>query len=166
MTPRLVRFTSTAQDHVRREKVWWLENRTHTEISLLSSNKLSRSCASAWRAWHVYPQARIVGLRRIYLQKVACPARLFEHQSRHQPGHRLRTRRLCPRNATTAAGTTRRQRTPTRLAGILTCAFTKICCGATTVSATTDRPADNTPHNLQPNFAAMWAPCTTRQTGV
>jgi hypothetical protein len=29
---RRVRFTSTARSHVRREKLWWLENRTHTEI--------------------------------------------------------------------------------------------------------------------------------------
>ena len=36
--------------------------------------------------------------------------------------------------------------------------------GAITVSATTDRPADSTPHNLQRTFAAMWAPRTTRQT--
>ena len=32
MTPRRVRFTTTGQEHVRREKAWWLENRTRAEI--------------------------------------------------------------------------------------------------------------------------------------
>ena len=32
MKQRRVRFTSTARSHVWREKLWWLENRTHTEI--------------------------------------------------------------------------------------------------------------------------------------
>ena len=32
MTPRRVRFTTTAQEHVRRERAWWLENRTHIDI--------------------------------------------------------------------------------------------------------------------------------------
>ena len=29
---RHVRFTATARRHARREKIWWLENRIHTEI--------------------------------------------------------------------------------------------------------------------------------------
>jgi hypothetical protein len=29
---RRVRFTQTAQRHVRREKLWWLENRDYPEI--------------------------------------------------------------------------------------------------------------------------------------
>jgi hypothetical protein len=29
---RRVRFTQTAQGHVRREKLWWLENRDYPEI--------------------------------------------------------------------------------------------------------------------------------------
>ena len=32
MTQRSVRFTTTAQRHVEREKAWWLENRIHTEV--------------------------------------------------------------------------------------------------------------------------------------
>ena len=32
MKPRRVRFTATAQRHVTREKIWWLENRLHNEI--------------------------------------------------------------------------------------------------------------------------------------
>jgi hypothetical protein len=29
---RRVRFTSTAQKHVEREKAWWLKNRDHAEV--------------------------------------------------------------------------------------------------------------------------------------
>jgi len=29
---RRVRFTATAQQHVEREKAWWLKNRDHTEV--------------------------------------------------------------------------------------------------------------------------------------
>lgn len=32
MKPRRIRFTATAQRHVRREKAWWIENRIHTEV--------------------------------------------------------------------------------------------------------------------------------------
>ena len=32
MSRRRVRFTATAEGHVQREKLWWLENRTHTEV--------------------------------------------------------------------------------------------------------------------------------------
>ena len=29
---RRVRFTATAQEHVRREKAWWLANRDHPDV--------------------------------------------------------------------------------------------------------------------------------------
>jgi hypothetical protein len=29
---RRVRFTATAQEHVRREKAWWLANRDHSDV--------------------------------------------------------------------------------------------------------------------------------------
>ena len=72
MTPRLVRFTCTAQDHVRREKAWWLENRTHTEIFATELEQALKVLAVLPGAGTSYPQAGVVGLRRIYLRKVAC----------------------------------------------------------------------------------------------
>lgn len=72
MTPRLVRFTGTAQDHVRREKAWWLENRTHTEIFATELEQTLRVLAVLPGAGTSYHQAGVVGLRRIYLRKVAC----------------------------------------------------------------------------------------------
>ena len=72
MTPRLVRFTDTAQDHVRREKAWWLENRTHTEVFATELEETLRVLAVLPGAGTSYPEAGVVGLRRIYLRKVAC----------------------------------------------------------------------------------------------
>ena len=43
MKHRHVRFTATAQEHVRREKAWWLANRDHPTCSPRKSNKRSRS---------------------------------------------------------------------------------------------------------------------------
>jgi plasmid stabilization system protein ParE len=72
LTPRLVRFTGTAQDHVRREKAWWLENRTHTEIFATELEQALKVLAVLPGAGTQYPQASVLGLRRIYLRKVAC----------------------------------------------------------------------------------------------
>jgi plasmid stabilization system protein ParE len=72
LTPRLVRFTGTAQDHVRREKAWWIENRTHTDILATELEQALKVLAVLPGAGTPYPQAGVVGLRRIYLRKVAC----------------------------------------------------------------------------------------------
>jgi plasmid stabilization system protein ParE len=72
LTPRLVRFTSTAQDHVRREKTWWLENRSHTDVFAAELEQALKILAVLPGAGTPYPQANVVGLRRIYLRKVAC----------------------------------------------------------------------------------------------
>ena len=72
MTPRLVRFTGTARDQIRREKAWWLENRTHTEIFTTELEQALKVLAVLPGAGTSYPQAGVVGLRRIYLRKVAC----------------------------------------------------------------------------------------------
>jgi plasmid stabilization system protein ParE len=72
LTPRLVRFTNTAQDHVRREKAWWLENRTHTEIFAIELEHALKVLAVLPGAGTPYTQAGVVGLRRLYLRKIAC----------------------------------------------------------------------------------------------
>lgn len=72
MTPRIVRFTSTAQEHVRREKAWWLRNRTHTDILAAELEQALKVIAVLPGAGTLYPQAGVAGLRRIYLRKVAC----------------------------------------------------------------------------------------------
>jgi plasmid stabilization system protein ParE len=69
---RRVRFAATAQRHVRREKLWWLENRIHSEVFATEFEEALRILAVLPGAGTVYPQAGIAGLRRIYLPKVAC----------------------------------------------------------------------------------------------
>jgi plasmid stabilization system protein ParE len=69
---RRVLFTQTAQGHVRREKLWWLENRDYPEIFADELEQAVRLLAVLPGAGTLYPQADIPGLRRVYLGKVAC----------------------------------------------------------------------------------------------
>ena len=72
MSPRRVRFTATAQSHVRREKTWWIENRIHQDVFVTEFEEALRVLAVLPGAGTAYPQAGIAGLRRLYVQKVAC----------------------------------------------------------------------------------------------
>jgi len=72
LNPRRIRFTATAQDHVRREKAWWIENRIHQDVFVAEFEEALRILALLPGAGTAYPQAGIVGLRRLYVQKVAC----------------------------------------------------------------------------------------------
>lgn len=71
MRERRVRFTATAQRHVRHEKQWWLENRIHTEIFGAEFEEALRIVALLPGAGTPYPQAGVHGLRRLYLPRVA-----------------------------------------------------------------------------------------------
>ena len=72
MKQRRVRFTSTARSHAQREKLWWLEHRTHTEIFAAEFEEALRILAVLPGAGTSYAQADVAGLRRIYLRKIAC----------------------------------------------------------------------------------------------
>lgn len=72
MNRRHIRFTETAQRHVRREKIWWLENRTHIEIFASELDATLGIVALLPGAGRLYPEAGVPGLRRLYLPKVAC----------------------------------------------------------------------------------------------
>lgn len=72
MRQRRVRFTATARRHVRREKLWWLENRIRPEIFVSEFEEALRILAWLPGAGTVYPEAGVAGLRRYYLRKVAC----------------------------------------------------------------------------------------------
>ena len=71
MNPRRVRFTATAQRHVRREKAWWIENRIHQDVFVVEFEEALRVLAILPGAGTAYPQGGIAGLRRLYVQKVA-----------------------------------------------------------------------------------------------
>ena len=72
MTPRRVRFTTTAQEHVGREKAWWIENRTHVDIFATELEYALKILAILPGAGTPYVHADVAGLRRLYLRKVAC----------------------------------------------------------------------------------------------
>lgn len=72
MKARRVRFTATAQRHVRREKLWWIENRIHTEVFTAEFEEALRILALLPGAGTPYTQGGVAGLRRMYLRKVAC----------------------------------------------------------------------------------------------
>jgi hypothetical protein len=72
LNPRRVRFTATARRHVQREKKWWLENRIHVGVFVTEFEEALRILAWLPGAGTPYPKAAIVGIRRLYVRKVAC----------------------------------------------------------------------------------------------
>lgn len=72
MNPRRIRFTATVQRHVRREKTWWIDNRIHQDVFVAEFEEALRVLAVLPGAGTPYTQAGIAGMRRLYVQKVAC----------------------------------------------------------------------------------------------
>ncbi len=72
MTPRRVRFTATAQEHVRREETWWRENRTYAEILAAELEDAVHVLAILPGAGTPYIYADVPDVRRLYLRKIAC----------------------------------------------------------------------------------------------
>ena len=72
MRQRRVQFTATAREQIKREKLWWLENRIQTEVFATEFEDALRILAVLPGAGTSYPHSNVAGLRRIYLRKVAC----------------------------------------------------------------------------------------------
>jgi len=72
LTERRIRFTQTAQRHIRHEKTWWLENRIHIEVFATEFEDALRILRLLPGAGTLYPSPGIPGLRRLYLRKVGC----------------------------------------------------------------------------------------------
>jgi plasmid stabilization system protein ParE len=68
---RRLRFTATAQEHVRREKAWWLANREHTDVFTGELEQALQLIAALPGAGTLYAQSPIPGVRRVYLRRVA-----------------------------------------------------------------------------------------------
>ena len=66
-----VRFTFTAQQHVAREKAWWLENRKHAEVFAEELEQALKIVAMLPGAGTVYARSPVPGVRRVYLRRVA-----------------------------------------------------------------------------------------------
>lgn len=67
-----MRFTETAQRHVRRERTWWLENRDYPEIFAGDLEAALRLVALLPGAGSRYEAPGVADLRRWYVPKVAC----------------------------------------------------------------------------------------------
>jgi plasmid stabilization system protein ParE len=68
---RHVRFTATAQEHVRREKAWWLANRDHPDVFTEELEQALQIIAALPGAGTLYPQSPVPGVRRVYLRRLA-----------------------------------------------------------------------------------------------
>ena len=71
MKNRRIRFTATAHEHVRREKVWWLANRDNTGVFAEELEQALKIVATLPGAGTLYAQSPVAGVRRIYLRRVA-----------------------------------------------------------------------------------------------
>jgi plasmid stabilization system protein ParE len=72
LTVRRIRFTATAQEHVRSEKLWWIEHGSHPTIFADELDQALRVVSILPGAGNPYEEAGIVGLRRVFLRKSAC----------------------------------------------------------------------------------------------
>jgi plasmid stabilization system protein ParE len=68
---RRLRFTATARRHVDRERTWWLENRDYQALFATELEAAVGILALLPGAGTSYPQANVMGLRRLYLEKLA-----------------------------------------------------------------------------------------------
>lgn len=71
MKNRRVRFTATAQEHVRREKAWWLANRDDLDVFAEELEQALKIVATLPGAGSLYAQSPIPGVRRVYLRRIA-----------------------------------------------------------------------------------------------
>ena len=72
MKVRRVRFTATAGRHVERERAWWAENRDYQDIFARELAAAIRLAALLPGTGNTYVGAGVEGLRRLYLEKLAC----------------------------------------------------------------------------------------------
>lgn len=72
MTPRRVRFTETARDHVSLERTWWLNNRDHQALFAREIQHAIEILSTLPGAGAPYPKASTPGLRRLFMRKLNC----------------------------------------------------------------------------------------------
>ena len=71
MKNRRIRFTTTAQEHVRRENAWWLANRDNIGVFAEDLEQALKIVATLPGVGTLYSQSPVSGVRRIYLRRVA-----------------------------------------------------------------------------------------------
>jgi plasmid stabilization system protein ParE len=70
VTRRRVRFTATAQGHVRLLKHWWLENSARPEILDHDLSEAIRLLSVHPGIGSAYPAGPVTGMRRLYLDRL------------------------------------------------------------------------------------------------
>ena len=70
MTRRKIRFTATAQNHVRLLRRWWSESSAHPEILQQDLDKAIGTLSILPGIGVRYPSAPIPGVRRLYLERL------------------------------------------------------------------------------------------------
>lgn len=70
MKQRRVSFTLTAQQHVDREKAWWLENRDHAQVFTEELEQALNIVSLIPAAGTFYTASPVPGVRRVYLRRV------------------------------------------------------------------------------------------------
>jgi plasmid stabilization system protein ParE len=70
VTRRKIRFTATAQKHVRLLRRWWSENSARPEILQHELNKAITTLSILPGIGARYPSAPILGVRRLYLERL------------------------------------------------------------------------------------------------
>jgi plasmid stabilization system protein ParE len=68
---RRVRFTATAQQHVKLERTWWLENCDHTDVFAEELEQALSIIAALPGAGTPYARSPVAGLHRVFLRRVA-----------------------------------------------------------------------------------------------
>ncbi len=71
MRRRQVLFTEVARDQVRAAKIWWAENTLPLEMFADEIEQAITFLAWLPGAGSLYPQAKVAGLRRIYLRRLS-----------------------------------------------------------------------------------------------
>lgn len=70
MTRRKVRFTATAQKHLRLLQQWWRENSARPEILQHDLGEAMQMLSVLPGIGSLYPAAPITGVRRLYLERL------------------------------------------------------------------------------------------------
>ena len=70
MTRRRVRFTATAQQHVRLFQQWWQENSLRPEILHQDLGEAIKLLSAFPGMGSPYPQATLPDVRRLYLERL------------------------------------------------------------------------------------------------
>jgi plasmid stabilization system protein ParE len=71
LTRRRLRFTSTALEHIRREKTWWIQNRDYPDVFADELERVLEILSTVPGIGTPYRPSPLGGVRRVYLRRAA-----------------------------------------------------------------------------------------------